>query len=295
MDGQVFCDDLRLTLPHDAWGHVSASVEGCALDAGMSPEFASELKVLWRCDGGVLRSESRGRVRSVVASGQALARFRAMKMLGRYLSSFAGLPHRVTGLHATTDVAQPAAPVIASLLAKAESPDGLRAGRKRIPLGDLQRYLVRLPTGEDTGSIYCGARTNEIRPVVYDKQRERIEKGFPDPGPLTRYELRLRDVGATIGDAYDPTAVFWHYMAPDFLPSPAHLSAAPPWVAGGSGFDLPPAQAFTPARRLLNRLDSSADVADLLRLASSFDGGDEFLLAHLRRRLERLRAAPTVH
>lgn len=167
-------------MPAAVWAEVEPEVEACVLDAGMSAEFASLLKLTWRFDGGIVRSEQRHTVRSIVASGQALARFRALGTLGQFLSSFAGRPHRVTGLHATMDRAEESPPVIARLLDKAASDDGLRAGRKRIPLESLERYIIRLTTGEDTGSIYCGSKTNEIRPVVYDKQRERIAHGFDD-------------------------------------------------------------------------------------------------------------------
>ena len=279
---EVFCDDLRVTVPLDFWPDVSGPLAAVLADVGMAPEFRDDKREQWRVQGGTVRTETYRVVRSVSASGQALARMRAMGLLGGFLATLGAVPCKVTGLHATLDREEPTPEVLERLMVKAASPEGLRAGRKRIPLGDLQRYLVRLPDGTDTGSIYCGPKTNEIRPVVYDKREERMAKGLPDPGvDITRYELRLRDVGATLRDAFDPTAIFWKYMAPDFLPAPENV---PEWVPHGEGYALDKPVPLSPAERLSRRFMDSLDVADLVKIAASFPGGMDYLCDLIRRR-----------
>ena len=41
-----------------------------------------------------------------------------------------------------------------------------------------------------------------------------------------------------------------------------------------------------PAQRLQRRLDNSADLSDLIRLAASFNGGVDYLCAQIRKRAE---------
>lgn len=281
---EVFCDDLRVTVPAESWVDLEPMLDGVLADAGMAPEFKEEKRRHWRVDGGVVRSESFRLVRAVSASGQALARLRAAGLFGRFLAALGSVPSKVTGLHATMDRAEATPPVFDRLMAKAASAEGLRAGRKRIPVCDLQRYVVRLADGTDTGSMYCGAKTNEIRFVIYDKRQERLDKGFADLGrDVTRYELRLRDVGATLRDAYEPESIFWHYMAPDFLPAPPDVA---PWVSRGEGFAIDHPEPLMPAQCLQRRLDNSADLSDLIRLAASFNGGVDYLCAQIRKRAE---------
>lgn len=278
---EVFCDDLRVSVPLDVWDEVAGEVASVLEDAGFGAEFETEAAKAWRNEGGTVRSERMGRVRVLSASGRALAGLRLAGQFGRYLATLGGVPHKVTGLHATLDVRESTPEVLTRLVAKAESAEGLRAGRKRIKVDALERYVRRLPDGRDTGSLYCGGKGVEIRPVVYDKRRERLDKGGADLGfDLTRYELRLRGVGATLRDAYEPAAVFWHYMAPDFLPAPAN---APVWVAGGEGFSVPRPAPVLPAARLLRRVEGSADFADIVRLAGTFPGGIDYLCALVRR------------
>lgn len=279
---EVFCDDLRVTVPVDCWPDLEGPLQAVMADAGMAPEFKDDKRQQWRVNGGTVRVETYRLVRAVSASGQALARLRALGMFGGFLSTLGTVPSKVTGLHATLDTGESTPAVLDRIMAKASSPEGLRAGRKRIPLGDLQRYLIRLADGTDTGSIYCGPKTNEIRPVVYDKRQERMDKGAEDPGrDVTRYELRLRDVGATLRDAFDPAPIFWRYMSPDFLPAPAGVAE---WLPHGEGYALDKPVPLSAPERLSRRFMDSLDVADLVRLADSFPGGVDLLCQLIRRR-----------
>ena len=285
MDEGVFCDDLRVTIPGDRWEAFQPALAAALGDVGMAPEYSTPERSGWRLDGGTVVAARYGFVRSISASGQALARMRGVGMLGNFLAMLGAGAHRVTGIHCTLDVREPTPPALTRVLDRASSPEGLKAGRKRIPVETLQRYLTRQPDGSDTGTVYCGAKSNEIRPVVYDKRAERIARGLPDLGyDLTRYELRLRGVGASLRDAYEPASLFWRYMAPDFLPRP---DGVPDWSSVAEDYDLPRSDPLLPGQRLLRRLDASADLSDLVKLAASFSGGVDLLCAHIRRRAVR--------
>lgn len=101
--------------------------------------------------------------------------------------------------------------------------------------------------------------------VVYDKRHERLSRKLPDIGNLTRYECRLRGgLGLSLRDCAEPAPVFWHHVAPDFLPRPPEV---PDWVPAGEGFELERIAPPTPFQRMLALLDQSPDVRRLLTLA----------------------------
>ncbi len=276
----VFCDDLRISISNETWDEISSELSAVLNDSGFGPQYENDTSRGWSSGGGTVRSERMGFVRVISASGSSLATLRLANQYGQFLATFAGRPHKVTGLHATLDVREPTPPAISRLLEKSESEDGLRSGRKRIPPSSIQRYLSR-PHGYDTGSVYFGKKTAELRPVVYDKRQERIDRGYPDLGyDLTRYEMRTRAVGATLGDAYDPTAIFYNFMSPDFILRP---DGVPTWAPEGSGFSVDRPDPPLPAQRLLRLVEGSPDLSAILR-AAQFPGGFEYLVHLLRAR-----------
>ena len=279
---EVFADDFRCSMPAQVWGDLRSHLDGVSGDAGFLPDIENDRVHQLRLDGGTVKSELTRGLRVVSCSGQALARLRSVGLLGEFLGVIVGNPHRVTGLHATLDRREPTPPVLARLLARSESEDGLRAGRKRIPVSSLERHLRRRPDGLDTGTIYCGGKHAEIRPTVYDKREERLSRGMPDLGyDLTRYELRLRSgVKMTLGDVLGPAGVFWHYMAPDFLDRPVD---APVWSAGAEGFCYDRPDPPLPAVRLLRAAEGSGELRQLVRLAGAFPGGLDYLMTLVRR------------
>lgn len=287
----VFCDDLRVTVPEADW-HAAESDLRAVLDVlGAQTEFKAHDRTGWRLDDGTARSQKCGRVWSFSASGKLLAGLRAAKLLGEFVSAFAGRPHRVTGIHCTLDRKESTPPVIERLLRAAESEQGLRISRKAVSPQAIQRHVVRNAAGVDTGTAYFGKRFAEVRAVVYDKRQELIDKGNPDIGhDLTRYELRLRSqVGATLGDALHPAPLFWHYMAPDVLASP---DGVPEWRPNAMGYELEPPRVHSLAERLQSRVYASDDLADILRLAHQVPGGFDVLVSMLRARF--VTAAPVV-
>ena len=69
----------------------------------------------------------------------------------------------------------------------------------------------------------------------------------------------------------------------EILPAPASVV---PWVAHGEGFAVDHPAALSPVERLQRRFVDSSDVADLIRLAASFDGGVDYLCHQIRKRAQ---------
>ena len=108
--------------------------------------------------------------------------------------------------------------------------------------------------GPETGTIYIGEPGARLQVCIYDKRHEQRGKGYQDPGPWLRYELRFKRVpGVSLRDAWDPTSLFWHYAGGDILPFPE--PGYPPWIPGENGFDVI-RKVRTPLERLENIIET---------------------------------------
>jgi hypothetical protein len=236
---------------------------------------------LYRLDLGTIRAAPTHGVFSVSASGVAMSRLRSCGVDGEFLATLGTFPHRVTGLHATLELAQDASRVVADVAAKGRA--GLIAlSRKSVPPSHVMTHLGLDAFGALSGTVYIGSPKAEVRAAVYDKRKERMDKGHDDPGPLLRYEVRCRSkLGATLRDAYEPERLFYHFASPDLLPLPQGVQA---WSPFGEGFALEKRKVFTPAELLERRLEASADVRRLLDLADECGPhGFDYLVSKLRR------------
>lgn len=264
---EPFCDFVQVTVPADGWRDVHDAVRPVLDSVGLQVEHADDMgNALWRAAGeGTVKSKRYGAVVALGASGAVLAGLRLAGLLGTYLAELAARPHRVTRLDLTLDVVEDTAPVIERLVDGVASPEGLALSRKRLLAKHCTRLVHRRADGRDTGTVYLGSAQADVRMCVYDKREERLARDLPDIGPLTRYELRLREgTGITLRDAAVPSAAFWHYVSPAVLPRPVGV---PEWGAHGSGFELERADVPLPAQRLIRRVQASADLPALLRLA----------------------------
>lgn len=279
---EVFCDWVTTTFNGVHWPEVRAQLEPSLDAVGARLDVDTESSTLWRADEGTVNAKRFGPVTSVSASGSMLAGLRAANVFGKFLATLASVPHNVTRVDAALDIPEDTPPVIERLINRVSSSEGIALTRKRINPKNAKRVLTRRSDGLDTGSIYLGARTAEVFARVYDKRQQRIDRGLPDNGPLTRYEVEVHGgLGPTLRDALDPESLFWHFMAPDVLPRPEHVA---PWVSHAIGFEVDWPEELTPAQRLVRRLDASADVVALLRLAEQVGpGGFDFLVSRLRR------------
>lgn len=261
---EVFCDHLSVTTPVDDWPSMRAELAPVFDSIGAALEYDTDGESLWRAGTGTCKAKRYGLVTMLSATGAFLAGLRAAEFFGAYLATIGSHPHSVTRLDASMDVKQDTAPVIAALVDKVASEEGLRVTRKRVRPADCSRFVHRRADGQDTGTVYLGPKDADVRPCIYDKQQERLDKGLCDVGPLTRYECRIRKgMGPTLRDAYEPTAIFWRFMG-EVLPVPAN---APTWASSEVGFVLPVRVVDNPAQRLVRRLDASTDLRDMLRLA----------------------------
>lgn len=286
---EVFCD----------WLDVTYQAGDTALDRVRS--FASEFcdKVEWSrpdssqyafhhgSEPGALRVErprhSKG-VERVSASGAALARIRALGVVGEYLGLLGEAPHNVTRLDASLDVAA-ADPGKVVRAHYRKTRDGVAFGRKA-----LATSVIFAPglDGRDTGTVYHGYGSDaKVKAKVYDKAFQMMARHALIVPPAVRYELTFRrEVGASLRDAYDPSALFWHHASPLGLKRPP---AVPDWSPGAVGCVFPRREPPTAYARLLGAIDR-LPLADLSRLCDEV-GGEGVAVAgrHLVKRLTELR------
>lgn len=281
---ESFADFIGLTVPAEVWPELASELRPEFEGLGMSLERDEERVKLWRSAGdgwGTVKQEARGKVWAVGISGTVCAGLRAAGRLVSVLAMVGARPHRTTRLDAALDVREDAAPVVARLTAAGRRGE-LVFTRKRIAPATVETYLGLRVDGVESGTVYLGGRSAEARMVVYDKRHERLSRKLPDAGNLMRYELRLRSgLGISLRDCIEPGPVFWHHVAPDFLPAPVGVAA---WTPAGEGFALERLPFPSPAVRMLALLERSPDVRQLLTLA------DQVGLFGLRMLVQRLEA-----
>jgi len=264
-DSEVFCDFLSVTFDRADWEQVRQAMTPALDSIGAQVDYDTPDATLWRAGDGTVNAKRYRHVMSVGATGAILAALRFSGAFSAYLSAIGSVPHRVTRMDASKDVETPTAPVIASLVDRASSSDGLQLTRKRIRSSDVTRLVSRQSDGSDTGTVYLGTKDADVRACVYDKRVERMKNGYCDVGPLTRYELRCRSgVGMSLRDAYEPASLFWNFMAPDVLTAPDSVAE---WIPCPGGFAIDWPDMPSPLARLQRRVESSDEVAALLRLA----------------------------
>jgi len=282
MSEGVFCDFLGVTFPREEWDNVRQGIGPCLDTIGAQVEYDEPDSTLWRAGDGTVKAKRYGAVMSLGASGLVTAALRFGNVFGNYLAAIGASPHTVTRLDASRDVVEDTPPAIDRIVEQASSAEGLSLTRKRVQPKHVTRLVARREDGLDTGTCYVGSRTADVRMAVYDKRVERMTRGLPDIGPLTRYELRLTSgAGLTLRDALDPTNVFWHFMPEALMAPPADVV---PWVSHAIGFRVDWPALPPPAVRLRTRVHASADVAALLALATEVGPyGFDLLVQELRK------------
>jgi len=274
-------DYLNLSVPTDHSYDVGKGVSDLMGEIGAS----LALEGLWTLRrGGTCKIRPLSQVHSYSFSGGILEALRGHDQYENLLSVFSYAPHRVTLMDVAYDLAVDAPPILRKLYRRAKSPDGVHLTRKRISLDKLSHVARPNAFGSgDTGTLYLGGRSAEVRAKVYDKRQERHDNcGGLDVGALTRYELTVTGkTGVSLRDAHKPASIFWHFMS-DVIRPPVSL---PAWEPSSEGYTLPPKPISLPAARLMRKVLESPDVADLLRLAhESGPNGLNMLLSRLKDR-----------
>jgi len=276
-----FCDWISVSSPFVEADALVHSLQPILDAAQFSGAPGGDTLLLARSPGaGICRVARSGDVCVVSASGAALTDLRNAGQFADYLSALGSVPHRVTTLHATLDVHTDASPVVLALYERGIA-GHVALSRKRLGIADVNMYVYRRADGLDSGGVYLGGQRAQVRACVYDKQLERVSKGCADPGPLTRYEMRIKGkIGPTLRDAWEPERIFYHVASPDILVAP---EGVPAWTATDGGYYLPPRKEFLPAELMAMKLESSPDVKRLLALADECGPrGFDMLVERLR-------------
>lgn len=275
-------DYLNITVPETDAPDPERAIRSILAEVGAVSVKAG----LWKLPGkwGSFKLEPAGRVRRFSASGGVLDAVRVAGLYGSYLASFQDVPHRVTLMDIAHDVPDVNAPaVVMALKDRIVSGPGVGLTRKRLKPGQFHFELGVDHAGRETGTVYLGQRTAEVRAKVYDKGHQMRSTGRGDPGDLVRYELTVTSkIGISLRDASVPGPVFWHFMR-HLLPPPGDFGA---WEPGGLGYDLPAKVALLPAEALRRKVENSAELESWGALADSLGPqGRVWLLGLLRKRL----------
>jgi hypothetical protein len=209
-------------------------------------------------ENGSAKCYDKGRVGVASFSGGCLAAIQSAGVMLEFLRALSSVPVRVTRIDAAVDVPEPSEPHLSAVYSRGVA--GVVSLTRKAVLPTSVRSTMGpalYGLGADTGTVYLGQRgKNDVVVRVYDKRQEVMSRTGVDLGhSLTRYEVESHLPGASLRDAWDPTALFWHFMAgvsPDLLPAPADV---PPWVAGDMSLDLPPVVVLDPATRLRNFIE----------------------------------------
>ena len=273
--GDPFADYLNVTVPVDFGEEVQSKllpiIEGLgphtAEDGGVFRLFDNRLKPT----SAVFKFKNRGKVMVISSSGLALHALRSLGGYDAFLAEIAVFPHRVSMLHATLDYLMPD-PAATILEVKAAAlAETLSLTRKRILKDHVRSLLSCNAAGQETGTIYLGNRANaDVWAKVYDKQHERVSRGFADPGPLVRVEIAVQsDMGATLRDAHNPADIFFHFAGKSLVESPSGFAG---WVPSGEGYSLPKRDEVLPLQRLERLVENSHDLIRIVEIAVSCYG-----------------------
>ena len=238
--------------------------------------------------GASLTVEHRPRFARVSASGGVCSYLRSVGAWETYLHILATSPHKVTRVDATADLPLDGADAIATY--QARFPAGsIALTRKRLKID----YITAVrPDGRYTGTMSIGyGSAARFVGKVYDKAWEALCKRGEVLPPTTRVEVTAcKDSGATLRDAAEPAALFWHIAAPALLHRP---EGAPMWEPNTDYHPQPRAREFNTAETLRRRVEYSAELAALSLLSDDLGPeGRRYLLSLIRDRLEAPEALP---
>lgn len=291
----VFCDWLDVTFaptdaPYPAVNRLLMAA-GFDCDAGSRPG-----SYVYRHDsapGGTLVYQPMRQSIRFSASGAICGLMRSLGIWGDYLSELSSSPHSVTRLDAAIDLAMDGADLVDSMRRKHLS-GSVNLSRKSVATSTV---LGTRSDGRETGTWYAGKMTKaRFTARVYDKAWERLCRASLVVSPCARVEVTAKggDSGATLRDAEQPAALFWHIAAPALLKLP---EGAPVWTPNRDLGWVSKPRAFDPAALLKRRVESAA-LLDALALLSDDLGpqGRSYLLHLIEKRLEPARdsaAAPS--
>lgn len=260
---RAFCDGFTVTTPKDNGPILIDALRPYLDGLGCTVTTANQFRAP---DGALLLTGNRGAVAWVQCKGKFVALLRSRQVLNEFLSVFSLHPHRVSQADLSVDeyVESPAERVQGVYgLAKA---GGVAFSQR--PLTHRQINQVFAPTlyddtGRETGTVYLGNRTAEVRGRVYDKTQERAADG-ECIGLTVRHEMSITGkMGVSLRDLAEPESCFYHFWPSVVLSKPAGVK---PWESHADGF-VCERRELLPAQRLKLRVSDSTDLAALISLA----------------------------
>lgn len=282
MTHPIICDFLDVTYsPSEApW----PSINRLLLAAGFDAESSDRSSFTYRLGRAVVKfGPSRGSLRASF-SGAACAALREQGTWSDMLSELSSVPHRVTRVDAALDLSIDGADMVD--LMRQRYPSGqVNLSRKAVATSVV--LGIRPADGRETGTWYAGRHTKaRFTARVYDKAWEALQKRGESLPPRTRVEVTASggDSGATLRDAAEPAALFWHLAAPAILTAPED---APVWIPNRDLGWVAPTRAFDPAALLKRRVESCAILDALALLADDLGPhGRDYLLGLLEKRIQ---------
>lgn len=289
---RVLCDWLDTTHPIEHHSYDDGGCESFISDVGyflssVGGEIVSNdddgYKTRWRLgDGGSLTIDHTPRFLRISASGSVLAHLRATESYMRWLSLLSSVPHKITRLDVAGDRTDCSPPhVIASLRKK--FPKSCSLGRKALK---TTSFLSADSEGRQTGTFYIGnRRTSKQTARIYDKSHQMLEVHGTAIPPTLRYEFTTTSKhGASLRDASEPEALFWHF-ASHFLSKPLD---APVWTPQDTPEWSSDPFESCPGQVLKSSVENSAQFQHWVELASKDGaGGLKYLRTLLNSSLER--------
>lgn len=287
MTPPIICDWLDVTYSPDCapW----PTINRILLDAGFDAESSDQTSFSYRLGRGFVKfGPSRGSLRASF-SGAACAALRDHGTWDDLLSELSSVPHRVTRVDAALDLSIDGADMVD--LMRQRYPSGqVNLSRKAIATSVV--LAVRPSDGRETGTWYAGRHQKaRFTARVYDKAWQLLQKFGEVIPPRTRVEVTASggDSGATLRDAAEPAALFWHLASPALLDAP---EGCPVWTPNRDLGWVAPAKTFDPAALLKRRVESCALLDALALLADDLGpSGRDYLLTLLEKRVH----AASVH
>lgn len=272
MIGDPFADYLNVTVPLDFVYPLTEELRPLLDVLGVSEAVEGVYSLPDK--RGTVKVSKRGKVGIFSASGGFLTVLRDTGHFHHYLAALSSFPHRVSMLHATQDYVVASPPAVVQEVKRLGQAGELGLTRKRIEPDRVKAILALNIDGQETGTVYLGHRANaDVWAKVYDKRHERLSRGLSDPGSIVRVEIAVQsDVGATLRDVADPASIFFNFASRSLAQVP---DGVPDWLPYGEGY-VPSSGIYAASalHRLTAIMDTSLDVARLVRLARSEFGED---------------------
>lgn len=231
---------------------------------------------------GTVKIDQRARFARISCSGAACEHLRHSDGWHEYLSILSESPHSVTRLDAALDISMDGADLVASM--RSMHPREVSLGRKAIATSVI---LSTREDGRESGTWYAGYGSSaKATAKVYDKALQMLQRFGEVIPPRGRVEVTaLKDYGATLRDAALPEAIFWHIASPALLTAP---EGVPMWIPNTDGGWQSERREIVSAQVLKNRVENSGELDAFIELASSFEGGFDYLRHLLKNRVDAL-------